>query len=57
MADTNKNIDRYLRRQLLRKVLIYGSVALIFIAFMTYALYVEYGPDAEIVDIINEPEY
>lgn len=50
MSHTRQKIDQHLRRNIIRKVLIIIIVSIIFVAFMSYALYKEYGPDAEIVD-------
>lgn len=50
MSDTNKKIDQQLRRQLLRKVVLISVASIIFVGFMSYALYKGYGPDAETVD-------
>ena len=43
MSDKNKDIDSYLRRQRLRKVLVYVSALIIFVGFMSFALYMEHG--------------
>ena len=43
MNKKNQAIDTYLRRQRLRKALVLVSVIVIFVAFMSFALYMEYG--------------
>ena len=39
---TNKAIDKYIRRKMMRKVATLFAVASLFVAFMGYALYKEY---------------
>lgn len=53
-ADKNKSIDKHLRSQLLRKLIIILFVAIVFVGFMSFALYQEYGPDSETVDIFSD---
>ena len=43
MNKKNQAIDSYLRRQRFRKALTFIVVAVLFVGFMTYALYMEYG--------------
>lgn len=43
MDDKNKSIDRFLRRQRIRKWVRYTFFALVFVGFMSYALYREHG--------------
>lgn len=43
MNDKNKAIDEYLRRGRKRKFVMIAVAAILFVAFMTYALYMEYG--------------
>ena len=50
MSATNDKINRQLRQQSLRRVLTVVIITVLFIGFMSYALYKAYGPDAEIVD-------
>jgi len=52
--DKNKSIDKYLRTQYIRKLIVASSVAMIFIFLMSYALYKEYGPDSETVNIFSD---
>ena len=54
MSFTKQKIDRHLRRSLIKKILVITIVSIIFIGFMSYALYREYGPDAEIVDYFED---
>jgi hypothetical protein len=54
MSFTRQKIDRHLRRNVIKKILAIIIVSIIFIGFMSYALYKEYGPDAEIVDYFEE---
>ena len=54
MSHTKQKIDRHLRRNLIRKVVVITIASVIFIGFMSYALYREYGPDAEIVDYFED---
>ena len=39
---TNKAIDKYIRRKMMRKVATLFAVVSLFVAFMGYALYKEY---------------
>jgi len=41
-GSTNKAIDKYVRRKMVRKVITFLAVALSFVAFMGYALYKEH---------------
>ena len=50
MSNNKQTIDSYLRRQRFRKVLVFVSVTVLFVGFMSFALYKVYGPDAEIVN-------
>jgi len=43
MSKKNQVINSYLRRQRFRKVLAFVSVVVLFVGFMSYALYMEYG--------------
>ena len=43
MSKQNQAIDTYIRRQRFRKVLVFVSVMVLFVGFMSYALYMEYG--------------
>jgi t-SNARE complex subunit (syntaxin) len=43
MSKQNRAIDSYIRRQRFRKVLVFVTVMVIFVGFMSYALYMEYG--------------
>ena len=56
MQKTNKNksIDKHLRSQLIRRLIIIVSAAVIFVGFMSFALYKEYGPDSETVNIFSD---
>ena len=54
MPSTHQKIDRYLRRNSIRRVLVIVIIATLFTGFMSYALYKEYGPGAEIVDYFPE---
>lgn len=54
MSHTRQKIDRHLRRNLIRKILVITIVSIIFIGFMSYALYKEYGPDTEVVDYFED---
>ena len=54
MPNTNEKLDRYLRRCVLRRILVIVVIATLFIGFMSYALYKEYGPGTEIVDYFPE---
>jgi hypothetical protein len=54
MPSTNEKIDRHLRRNSIRRILVIVIIATLFIGFMSYALYKEYGPGAEIVDYFPE---
>ena len=53
-SDNNKSIDKHLRSQLANKLIIIISVAIVFIGFMSFALYMEYGPDSETVNIFSD---
>jgi hypothetical protein len=55
MNDTNKKLDRHLRRSSIRKVLLVTLGASLFIGLMSFMLYKGYGPDAEIVDYLSKP--
>ena len=44
MNDNNQVINKYLRRQLLRKWMIYIFSTLLFVGLMGYALYKEHNP-------------
>ena len=44
MNDNNQVINQYLRRKLIRKWVIYIFSALLFVGFMSYALYKEHSP-------------
>lgn len=50
----NKSIDKHLRSQLIHKLIIIISVAIVFVGFMSFALYKEYGPDSESVNIFSD---
>jgi hypothetical protein len=39
---------------MLRKTVLITVAVLIFVGFMSYALYMSYGPDAEVVDYFPE---
>jgi len=39
----NRTIDSHLRRQHFRKALIFISIMVLFVSFMSYALYMEHG--------------
>ena len=54
MLNTNKKIDHHLRRQATRRILVIVIVTTLFVGFMSYALYREYGPGAENVDYFHE---
>lgn len=54
MPGTNEKIDRHLRRYSIRRILVIVIIATLFIGFMSYALYKEYGSGAEIVDYFPE---
>ena len=43
MSRKNQSIDSYLRRQRLRKVLVFLAVLVSFVGLMSFALYMEYG--------------
>ena len=43
MSNKKQTIDLYLRRQRIRKVALIVLVAVLFVGFMSYALYKEYG--------------
>ena len=43
MSKKNIAIDSYLRRQRFRKALAYIAVLVLFVGFMSFALYMEYG--------------
>jgi hypothetical protein len=43
MSKQNRAIDSYIRRQRFRKVLVFVTVMVLFVGFMSYALYMEYG--------------
>ena len=43
MSKKNQAIDSYLRCQRFRKVLVYIAVLVLFVGFMSFALYMEYG--------------
>lgn len=54
MSQTNQKIDQLLRRQLIRRLLTILVAVILFIGFMSYALYKEYGPGTEVVDYFPE---
>jgi hypothetical protein len=54
MPSTNEKIDRHLRRKAIRKTLVIGIIAALFIGFMSYSLYKEYGPGSRTVDLFPE---
>jgi hypothetical protein len=54
MPSTNEKIDRQLRRSFIRRTLVIVIIAALFIGFMSYALYKEYGPGAEMIDYFPE---
>jgi len=39
----NKAIDSHIRHQRFRKALIFASIMVLFVSFMSYALYMEHG--------------
>jgi len=43
MLKKNQAIDSHLRRQRFRKALIFVSIMVLFVSFMSYALYMEHG--------------
>jgi succinate dehydrogenase hydrophobic anchor subunit len=43
MSKRNQVIDSYIRRQRLRKAMAFVVVMVLFLGFMSYALYMEYG--------------
>ena len=43
MSKQNQAIDSYIRRQRFRKVLAIVAAMILFVCFMSYALYMEYG--------------
>ena len=43
MSKKNQTINSYLRRQRIRKALAFVSVIVLFVGFMSYALYMEHG--------------
>ena len=43
MSKRNQVIDSYIRRQRIRKALAFVVVMVLFVGFMSYALYMEYG--------------
>lgn len=43
MDKKNQAIDSYLRRQRIRKVLVFIALIVLFVGFMSFALYMEYG--------------
>lgn len=43
MSKRNQAIDSYIRRQRFRKALAFVAVMVLFVGFMSYALYMEYG--------------
>jgi len=43
MSKRNQTIDSYVRHQRLRKALAFVAVMILFVSFMSYALYMEYG--------------
>ena len=51
---TNEKLDRHLRQHVIRRALIFGVIAMVFIGFMSCALYVECGPGAKVADIFPE---
>ena len=53
-TDKNKSIDKHLRSRLMRRLIIIISAAIVFIGFMSFALYKEYGPDSETVNIFSD---
>ena len=53
-TDKNKSINEYLRSQLIRRLIIIISAAIVFVGFMSFALYKEYGPDSETVNIFSD---
>ena len=54
MVDNNKIINQHLRRQLLRKWIIAALTALLFIGFMSYALYKEHDPSIKDITITDD---
>ena len=70
MSDRNDRLDRLILQERLRKMIpvviivlhhaIVGEyipfIVLLFTVFMVYALYIEYGPEADVVDIFPEVE-
>ena len=42
MDKKNQSIDSYLRRQRIRKVLVFITLIVLFVGFMSFALYMEY---------------
>ena len=43
MSKKNQAIDSYIRRQRFRKTLIFVTAVILFVGFMSFALYMEYG--------------
>lgn len=54
MSNTSEKIDRHLHRNYIRRILVIVIITILFIGLMSYALYKEYGPGAEIVDYFPE---
>ena len=54
ITDKNKSIDKHLRSQLIRRLIVIVSAAVIFVGFMSFALYKAYGPDSETVNIFSD---
>jgi len=53
-TDKNKSIDKYLRSQLIRRLIIIIFATTVFVGFMSFALYKAYGPDSETVKIFPD---
>jgi len=53
-TDKNKSINKHLRSQLIRRLTIIISATIVFVGFMSFALYKEYGPDSETVNIFSD---
>lgn len=56
MNDSNQIIKKYLRRQLIRKWMIYIFSALLFVGLMSYALYKEHSPVTKDNIVIDQPK-
>ena len=56
MNDNNQVINQYLRRQLIRKWVIYIFAALLFVGLMSYALFKEHSPVTENNIITDQPK-